>query len=47
MKILAIDTTAVTATAALVEDGHILGTYQQNGTLTHSRDLIFAKFVFC
>ena len=40
MKILAIDTTAVTAAAALVEDGHILGTYQQNGTLTHSETML-------
>jgi len=40
MKILAIDTTAVTAAAALVEDGQILGTYQQNGTLTHSETML-------
>ena len=40
MKILAIDTTAVTAAAALVEDGRILGTYQQNGTLTHSETML-------
>ena len=40
MKILAIDTTAVTAAAALLEDGHILGTYQLNGTLTHSETML-------
>lgn len=40
MKILAIDTTAVTAAAALVEDERILGTYQQNGTLTHSETML-------
>ncbi len=40
MKILAIDTTAVTAAAALVENGHILGAYQQNGTLTHSETML-------
>lgn len=40
MKILAIDTTAVTAAAALIEDGRILGTYQQNGTLTHSETML-------
>ena len=40
MKILAIDTTAVTAAAALLEDGHILGTYHQNGTLTHSETML-------
>lgn len=40
MKILAIDTTAVTAAATLVEDGQILGTYQQNGTLTHSETML-------
>ena len=40
MKVLAIDTTAVTAAAALVEDGRILGTYQQNGTLTHSETML-------
>ena len=40
MKLLAIDTTAVTAAAALLEDDRILGTYQQNGTLTHSETML-------
>ena len=40
MKILALDTTAVTAAAAVTEDAHPIGTYQQNGTLTHSETML-------
>ncbi len=40
MKILAIDTTAVTAAAALTENEHPIGTAVQNGTLTHSETML-------
>ncbi|MBO5649592.1 MAG: tRNA (adenosine(37)-N6)-threonylcarbamoyltransferase complex dimerization subunit type 1 TsaB [Clostridia bacterium] len=40
MKLLAIDTTANTAAAALLEDGRILASYQQNGTMTHSETML-------
>ncbi|MCI1964863.1 MAG: tRNA (adenosine(37)-N6)-threonylcarbamoyltransferase complex dimerization subunit type 1 TsaB [Oscillospiraceae bacterium] len=40
MKILAIDSSAVTASAALTEDGKILGEYFLNTGLTHSETLM-------
>ncbi|MCQ2432505.1 MAG: tRNA (adenosine(37)-N6)-threonylcarbamoyltransferase complex dimerization subunit type 1 TsaB [Clostridia bacterium] len=40
MKILAIDTTAVTAAAALTEDFAPIGVYTQNGTMTHSETML-------
>lgn len=40
MKILAIDTTAITAAAALVEDSKPVGWDVQNGTLTHSETML-------
>jgi len=40
MKILAIDTTAITAAAALTEDDMPIGTAQHNGTLTHSETML-------
>ncbi len=40
MKILAIDTTAQTAAAALTEDGRPIGVYAQNGTMTHSETML-------
>lgn len=40
MKILAIDTTAVTAAAALTEDEKPLGIAVQNGILTHSETML-------
>ena len=40
MKILAIDTTAQTAAAALTEDDRPIGVYAQNGTMTHSETML-------
>ncbi len=40
MKILGIDTTAVTAAAALMEDEVPLAVYAQNGTMTHSETML-------
>lgn len=40
MKILAVDTSAVAASAALWDDGHITGEFFINTKLTHSRTLI-------
>ncbi|QAT49813.1 tRNA (adenosine(37)-N6)-threonylcarbamoyltransferase complex dimerization subunit type 1 TsaB [Caproiciproducens sp. NJN-50] len=40
MKILAIDSSAITASAALTEDGKILGEYFLNTGLTHSETLM-------
>lgn len=40
MLILAIDTTANTATAALVRDGRMLSLYTVNGLLTHSETML-------
>lgn len=40
MKILAIDTTSKTATAALCEDGTLISSYTQNAGLTHSETML-------
>lgn len=40
MKILAVDSSAVCASAALVEDGKIIGEFYLNSGLTHSRTLM-------
>ncbi|MCL2508961.1 MAG: tRNA (adenosine(37)-N6)-threonylcarbamoyltransferase complex dimerization subunit type 1 TsaB [Oscillospiraceae bacterium] len=40
MKVLAVDSSAVTASAALAEDGKILAEFFQNNGLTHSQTLM-------
>ena len=40
MKILAVDSTAVAGSAALVEDGKVLGEFYCNTRLTHSQTLM-------
>ena len=40
MKILALDTTAVTAACAVTDGTHPAGVYTQNGTLTHSETML-------
>lgn len=40
MKILAVDSSAVSASAAIVEDGKVLGEFYLNTSLTHSQTLM-------
>ena len=40
MKILAVDSTAVAGSAALVENGKVLGEFYCNTRLTHSQTLM-------
>ena len=40
MKILAIDTSGQTASAALIEDEKLIGEFTQNDKLTHSQTIL-------